>query len=202
MTSDIPNYVNSKKAHFQKIFRRLESEEELWQAASCIRLFFEFHSPISRVLGARWDQIDGDYWYPYFPDEKVYWYESRERIDPPAAALLEKNKERNEANFPESPFWFPRPSNPTMQCFSSVDLMWRKTLVACRMPYYPLREFARSYRDPYRPSYIIGFLRQYGEHFRKINNVAELSKRLIAQKRRFDFNVLAVEHMSPQIPKD
>jgi len=62
-------------------------------------------------------------------------------------------------------------------------LMWRKALVDCGMPHYPLREFARSYRDPYCPSYMLGFLRQYGERFREIGNTAELSKRLHAQKK-------------------
>jgi hypothetical protein len=61
--------------------------------------------------------------------------------------------------------------------------MWRKTLVDCDMRYYPLREFARAYRDPYCPSYIISFLRQYGEHFRKIGNTAELSKHLLAKRK-------------------
>jgi hypothetical protein len=162
---------------------RVESEEELWQAAFCIRLFFEFHSPVARVLGARWDQIDGEYWYPYFPDEKVYWYESRERIDSVAASLLKKIRERNRVDFPESVFWFPRPSAPATRCISSVYLMWRKALVDSGMPHCPLWEFARSYRDPNCPSYMLGFLRQYGERFREIGNTAELSKRLLPKKK-------------------
>ena len=104
--------------------------------------------------------------------------QDRERIGDVAVSLLQKIKERNNVNRLESPFWFPRPSAPATRYVSSVDLMWRKALVDCDMPYYPLREFARAYRDPYCPSYIISFLRQYGEHFRKIENTAELSKRL------------------------
>jgi hypothetical protein len=107
-----PELRRLKKSKFRKIFGKLESEKVFWQAALCIRLFFEFHSPVARVLSARWDQIDGDHWYPYLPNEKIYWYESRERIGDVAASFLQKIKERNNLNFPGSPFWFPRPSAP------------------------------------------------------------------------------------------
>jgi hypothetical protein len=176
-----PELRKLKDKHFQKIFKRLESEEEFWTSALCIRLFFEFHSPLKRVLRGRWNQIDGDHWYPYFPSEKVLWFECRERIEDASKNLLAAISKRGADEFGTSPFWFPSLSNPA-RCTSSVDLMWRKTLADCRMQFYPLREFARSFREPNCPSHHINFLRQYGGLFRRHQNMAELSKRLISQQ--------------------
>lgn len=171
--------LNAKQ--YEAIFARLESERVFWQAALCIRLFFIFHSPLIKVLSGRWEQIDGEHWYPYWPDEKTFWYECRERIENKTRILLDKIKERGRREFGAVSYWFPNRS--TSFHITSVDLMWRKVLADCHMQYYPLREFARSYRNPNCPSYYISFLRQYGEHFRELDNVAELSKIRMAMKK-------------------
>jgi hypothetical protein len=178
-----PELRKLKDEDFHAIFAHLESERVFWRAALCIRLFFEFGSPLTRVLQGQWCQIEGDYWYPYWPDEKVLWYESRERISDKARSIL--NMISTHSKFGETLYWFPAPTSTSanrVRSISSVESMWRKTLAERRMVYYPLREFARSYRNPNCPSYYINFLRQYGEHFRKIDNVAELSKRLMTKK--------------------
>jgi len=177
-----PELRKLKDRHYRAIFERLESEEVLWQQALCIRLFFEFQAPLSRVLYGCWHQIDGEYWYPYWPDEKVYWYECRERIEDTERTILNVIADRSKREVHPSSYWFPTRSGGN-RCISSVDLMWRKTLIDCRMPHYPLREFARSYRNPNCPSYYINFLREYGELIREAGNVAELSKSLIAKRK-------------------
>ena len=35
----------------------IEADSEKWQQAYCLRLYFYFHSPMSRLLAARWDQL-------------------------------------------------------------------------------------------------------------------------------------------------
>src|SRR5262249_3411916 len=101
-----------------------------------------------------------------------------------ARALLDEIKDHNKREAVESPYWFQTPSGRYPRSITSVDAIWRRTLQCCRMKYYPLREFARSFREPNCPSYYANFLRQYGPFFRRTHNVAELSKRLCEVEKR------------------
>jgi hypothetical protein len=177
-----PELRRLTKSDFQVLFAKLEADKPNWQSALCIRLFFEFHSPLSRIFSGQWAQMSGDHWYPYWPDEKVLWYESRESINEAGRTLLDRISDRVRRDFGSSRYWFPTRFGRKVQHIRTVDSVWRNTLRSCGMNYYPLREFARSYREPNCPSYYIAFLRQYGSHFRELDNVAELSKKLLARK--------------------
>jgi hypothetical protein len=133
-----PELRRLRKEKYLAIFDRLESEQASWQAALCIRLFFEFHSPLSRVMGGRWDQVDGDFWYPYGPNEKVLWYESRERVGSVTRSLLDKISNLVKREFGDNPFWFPARPDCEVRSIRSVEPMWRKALMDCRIQYYPL----------------------------------------------------------------
>jgi hypothetical protein len=164
---------------YQTIFRRLEEEHIHWQSALCIRLFFEFHAPLSRVCAGQWAQIVDDCWYPYWPHEKVLWFECEERIDENSRRLLQLIRKNVRRDFGVSKYWFPTKAKGGVSHIQNVGPTWRTTLKRCRLPQYPLREFARSYRNPHCPSYLVSFLRQYGKTFREVRNAAELSKRLL-----------------------
>ena len=178
-----PELRKFKKSKYEAIFTALEGERRYWQSALCIRLFFEFKAPLSRVMAAQWAQIVGDRWYPYWPDEKVLWYESEERIDDTTRSLLSRISEYVARDFPGSRYFFPTRQGRSVEHIRSVDTVWRRILRNCGIAHYPLREFARSYRNPNCPSYYLSFLRQYGELFREIGNVAELSKSLMELKK-------------------
>lgn len=81
-----PEIKKLERADYEKIFARLEAEEDRWQQALCIRLFFILGAPMSRLMRAQWRQIVDNKWFPYLPDEKVYWFESLEHLKDDARA--------------------------------------------------------------------------------------------------------------------
>lgn len=161
---------------YSRIFQALEADEEYWQQAMSIRLYFAFKCPLKRILGARWQQIHEDHWYPYWPREKVLWLECREQINDDIKLFLNRLCQLIQRDFGKSIFLFPSHYGPNANHITTVENAWRRALRRSRLPYYPLREFSRSFREFNNPSYYIGFLRQYGTHFREINNAANLSK--------------------------
>jgi hypothetical protein len=167
---------------YHKIFTALESDETYWQQALAIRLYFEFHAPLSRILSGQWRQIHEKYWYPYWPNEKEFWFESRDDVKESTQTILEKAKWLGQRDFDGSNFWFPSRHARGVAHIRAVEHAWQRALRKSNVRYYPLREFSRSFRDFYNPSYIISFLRQYQGTFRDIQNAAEVSKNLIRLK--------------------
>ncbi len=159
-----------------EIFSALESDAEYWQQALAIRLYFIFHVPLRRILCAQWKQIHDAYWYPYWPDEKKYWFECREKIEGDALAVLDKIKLIGARNFGASHVWFPSRSPRSTLHIPTVEHAWQRALRKSHVKYYPLREFSRSFREFNNPSYYISFLRQYGAIGRQVQKAAEVSK--------------------------
>ena len=163
-----------------KVYARLDAEEDRWQQACCLRLFLELSAPLQRVMAAQWCQVVGDTrWYPYLPEEKVYWFESVQTLNPAAVAIMARARNLAKTTVGESRYWFP--SNDTHKPIATVQGLWRDTLKSVGSRYYPVGEFARKVRPGNTPSYWMGFIRQYGELNREINNVAEVSKVLYRQ---------------------
>lgn len=172
------------RAHkYQKIFRALESDEIYWQQAMAIRLYFVFRAPLSRVLSAQWKQIHEGYWYPYWPDEKEYWFECRDKIVEDTRRMLDRIRSLGERDFNGSDFWFPSRHGRSASYIRTVELAWRRALRKSQIAYYPLREFSRSFREFNNPSYYLSFLTKYGPTFREANNAAEVSKLLTVRQK-------------------
>ncbi|NPU63677.1 hypothetical protein HL667_01560 [Bradyrhizobium sp. 83012] len=178
------NELSTEK--YETIFKVLETEDELWQQALAIRLYFAFRRPLCRVTQGSWRQIYGGFWYPYWPDEKAFWFECRESITNELKSQLNRIAELVKRDFVRSTLWFPshhnRNGKPTSP-IQSVEHMWRIALKRASMRYYPLREFSRSYREFNNPSYYLGFIRQYGATFRESQNEAKLST-ILTQRRK------------------
>jgi hypothetical protein len=171
---------------YERIFHALESDETYWQQAFAIRLYFEFHAPLSRIMSGQWKQIHEKYWYPYWPNEKEFWFECRDDIKEGAQRLLAKISSLAERDFNGSNFWFPSRHARSVDHIRTVEHAWQRALHKCNVRYYPLREFSRSFREFHNPSYFTSFLRQYRETFREALNAAEVSKNLVrAQKIQF-----------------
>jgi hypothetical protein len=176
-----PELRDLKPEDYRRVFELLENDEN-WQQALCIRLFFEFGAPLTRLMAAKWSQILGDHWYPYWPDERILWFEARERIEGDTPALLERVKFLVRRDFPTSEYWFPSHFARSSKHIRTIDPTWRHTLYRAGSPPYRLREFALSYRDAHNPSYLASFLRQYGQTFRAAQNADGVSKTLTNRK--------------------
>jgi hypothetical protein len=169
---------------YHRLFDLLEHDER-WQPALCIRLFFEFAAPLSRLMAAQWSQILDEFWYPYWPDERILWFEGRQQIKDDTRAILERVKHRIQRDFKASEYWFPSPSVHSSSHIKAVDATWQRTLHCLGSPPYPLRDFALSYRDRNNPSYFAPFLRQYGQAFREAAGAEAVSKTLADRKKYF-----------------
>jgi hypothetical protein len=177
-----PELRRFRAKKYQQLFDALESDEQYWQQAMAIRLYFAFHAPLSRILSGRWKQLHESYWYPYWPDEKELWFESRDEVGEEHRRILSTIRSFGERDFGPSDHWFPSQNSRSAIHIRSVEYAWQRALRASHIRYFPLREFSRSYRDFYNPSYLSSFLQQYKEIFREVQNAAEVSKKLIAIK--------------------
>ena len=127
-------------------------------------------------MAGAWAQIYQDHWYPYWPNQRVYWFETREQIDDSAKHVFERIAYFHKREGWDSAHWFPSKYARSFPHIRAVEGAWRETLHEIGSRYYPLVEFAKSFRAPNNTSESISFLRQYSAMFRKANNVAELSR--------------------------
>lgn len=179
-----PELRDLKPDVYQEIFRRLEENTDQWQQAYCLRLYFEFGAPLTRIMGARWDQILDDNWYPYLPHEKKLWFQSREAITDEVKSLLSRLAFFMKHDFAESKYWFPSTYAQSKPHITTVAHLWGNTLKQVGSKYYPLNEFARSYRDLNQPSYYSTYSRDYMERLYKDQKVAVMSKITTRQLKR------------------
>ncbi len=173
----LPKLRELKQIDYQKVFEFLETQEERWQQALCIRLYFEIRAPLSRLVRARWSRLYGGAWYPYLPSEKKYWFESREHLRDGTAKLIARINQLATRDFQESKFLFPSPDRNEDVPISTIESMWRRALRECGLNYHPLPHFAARFgRRPNNPTYYMSLLNQYGEAWRAWDNASELAK--------------------------
>lgn len=179
-----PELINLDPAVHEELFKKLEENEEQWQQAYCIRLFFEFRSPLSRIMAARWCEIYEDHWYPYAPDDRSFWFEVREHITDPAKLLLDKIQFHISKEFGESNYWFPSAIARSVPHITTVNRLWRKTVKELGFEGVPLSIFVLTKKERNNPSYYGSFWRQYKTIWRELENVAELSKKVTALRKK------------------
>jgi len=138
---------------------------------------------MSRLMQAQWWQIVDDRWFPYLPEEKVYWFESSEHLKEDAKRVLEKARARATGGLARSCYWFPSPVRSGAP-ISTVQSLWQDVLEGAGLRYFPVWEFAQSFRPPNNPSYAMTVVRQYGRFFREMHNAAEVSKVLYRQRKK------------------
>lgn len=178
-----PELQHLKRSDYEMIFDRLEAERERCHQALCIRLFFMFGAPLCRLMAAQWWQIVGDRWYPYLPEEKVYWFESSEPLDAHAHVVLGRVRKLAA----KSRYWFPSPDDPSRP-IATTQTLWRDILQRIGSRHYPLAEFARSYRPSNNPTYAMTVLRQYGPMLRSMSNAAKVSNELRKRKKKHELS--------------
>jgi hypothetical protein len=181
-----PELRTLTSSDFQEIFESLEADQVYWQQALCIRLFFEFGSPMTRVMAAQWAQFVGGFWFPYLPAEKKLWFESRENLGTEALRLLELVHFRHQANRQSSVHLFPSEYGRRVQHIATVDTVWRNTLHDLKLGHYSLWEFAKSYRNPNNPSELGFFGRYYGPIIRREMKANQFAK-ILRQRHKMGF---------------
>jgi len=123
-----PELRNLKREDYQRVFDCLEQHKQRWQQALCIRLYFEVGAPLGRLMDAEWCEIYDGVWYPYLPEDKQYWFESRERLNERALALVGKINAHVTEQFSTSRYLFPSASSGGEQPISAVNSVWRRII--------------------------------------------------------------------------
>lgn len=171
-----PELKNLNPAIHQRIFQILEKNTAQWQQAYCIRLYFEFGAPMTRLMAARWDQILDGQWYPYLPHEKKLWFQVREQITDEVKLLLNRISSFRKRDFAASEYWFPSPNAKSKAHITTVSRLWAKTLKQAGIDRYPLHEFVQTYREHNCPSYYSTYFREYIDRLQTDQKMAVMSK--------------------------
>lgn len=179
-----PELRNFKKEDYQRIFKRLEQEEKQWQQALCIRLYFIFGARLQSIMSAKWHQFYVDRWFPYLPEERSLWFEAAETISDDAKHILQLIADNIKKDFVTSEYLFPSNHAKQFAHIQTVQHFWKKVLRELGIKYYPLREFAMSFRSPKCPSYFGNFLRSYGSVIRHAEKAEQLAKIISSRSKK------------------
>lgn len=171
-----PALMEWTRSHYEEIFALLEKEEQYWQQAFCIRLYFAFGVPLTGLMRAQWTQICDGSWFPYQPHERNYWYVYRTPIDEKPKQILDEVALRVKQSFPGSRYWFPSSHGRKFGHIRSVDTVWHQTLNKIGAGYFPLRDAAMRWRPENKPSHNMYIVKRYGHIILEGINMAKLSR--------------------------
>jgi hypothetical protein len=147
-----------READYDAFFALLETEQDKWQQARCLRLFFHFYCPMSQLMRARWDQLwvvksgivsgetdeAGNFLQWRYSDK----WRGRETLRGASERIARECLERR-SEFPNSAFWFPTRFGRRVSHIRSIDHMWRTVLAAQKLSYVSPRLFRMAYRSAY-----------------------------------------------------
>lgn len=139
---------------YEQFFLILESENIYWQQAICLRLYFQFSCPLSRLMAARWDELKEvtsrssarlqsnpvphlEWWYQ---PERRRWAPIRSKeLD-----LLRRCYQGGEGL--GSPYWFPSDASRQVGHIRSIDHIWHRALHSNGLRYVSPRKFRLVFR--------------------------------------------------------
>ena len=153
--------IISDAATWHSLFSFLEAENELWQQAYCLRIYFTMYpASLSRLMSARWDELeihgfgqtDTDQYNSTFIDWKFgNDFYSRRRLRGPAVRVLLKAKSKAAELFQSSDFWFPSPSHHHRNShIKNVNVLWERCLETLRLPTFTPKAY---HQDLFRSRY-------------------------------------------------
>jgi hypothetical protein len=147
---------NTKQTNFETLFEILEAEKQFWQQALCLRLYFEFHAPLSRLMAARWDEVfQRSYSSDFRPGIKMQdfiWKYSTKRfgyeiITERCFKFLHRLRENSESSFPDNPYWFPTSHGRSVEHIRSVEHTWVNALYKMGLKYASPRELRIDFQS-------------------------------------------------------
>jgi hypothetical protein len=171
-----PELLEWSKSDFDKILSYLDQRKDKWQQTYCIRLFFEFGAPLTRLMAANWSQLTDKYWFPVRPSEFEYWFLKKEQLTSNVSEILDKVKQLGIKEFGEQDYWFPSKYGRDAKHIRSVNHVWNDVISGLDIHYIPLSQAALAYKQMFgrgknTPSYYKEFHRYYerdSEKYRQI----------------------------------
>lgn len=149
--------IIEKPKQLKSLFEYLEKEEDKWQQAYCLRLYFLMTAPMSQIMAARWDQLqvntysrrsDGAFLFDGLDWVYGKKWSSSEPIRTIGFELLVKSKRRIKEQFAKSQYWFPSPSkHHEDNHIKSVNILWEQCLRDLKLEYITPKNFRTEYHE-------------------------------------------------------
>jgi integrase len=184
-----PQILQITEADYRRFFQAAEADP-CWRQALAIRLYFETGAKLQQVLRARWSDIVDGTWFPFLPDERGLWYESRQRLGSEAAAILGLIEDRHRVEGLTSPYVFPSPTNQAAP-IKTVQRHWNRYCGKFGWAGLPMSHVVLRHRRRDNPSYSLFFYRAYLGFDKRAKGVPAVSK---VGKRREDTSIIATTY--------
>jgi integrase len=184
-----PQILRISDGDYRRFFNELEASEA-WRQALAIRLYFETGAKLQQVLRARWSDLVENVWYPFLPEERKLWFESKERLNEEAQRVLRLIAKCHLAEGLASPYLFPSITGPH-HSISTVQRHWARYSAKFGWQALPMSHVVLRHRDRSNPSYSLFFYRTYLQSGRPKAKAA-VSK---VAKRRTDKSITAETYM-------
>jgi integrase len=179
-----PQILRITEADYRRFFQVLEADPS-WRQALAIRLYFDTGAKLQQILRARWSDIVDGTWFPFLPDERRLWYESRQRLGSEAAVILGLIEDRHRVEGLTSPYLFPSPKNQAAP-IKTVQRHWNRYCATFGWRGLPISHVVLRHRPRDNPSYSLFFYRAYLGFDKRAKGVPAVSK---VGKRRKDFSI-------------
>lgn len=187
-----PQILNISPADYQRFFEIL-AQDSNWRQSLAIHLYFATGARLQSVLRARWsDFIDG-IWYPFLPEERKLWFESKERLDNQALAVLSDIQRRHRVEGLSSIYLFPSLIDVSRP-IRTIQRHWARHSGTMGWRDLPMSHVVLRHRERSNPSYYLFFHRCYLQFDR---DEGEMAVSKIANRRNFhsiNSNDYMVEH--------
>ena len=147
--------IIDKPEKLRALFKYLENAEDKWQQAYCLRLYFLMSAPMSKIMAAKWDQLQ-IYTYTRRSDDSFLFHsldwvygENRRSFDSIrtiAFEILVKSREKISKEFGSSEYWFPSPSKRHQDGhIKSTNVFWQQCLAELKLDYVTPKTLRREY---------------------------------------------------------
>lgn len=147
--------LDTVTSQFVELFKRLETESQYREQALCLRLYFSTHSPLTRLMRAKWMEFGVREVSSFFSERKIevlIWQRSsrlgrHERFHGETIKLIADQYRRVTQTFPHSEYCFPSSYGRTVGHIRSIDHVWTKVLYDMGLAFVTPRETRFAYHE-------------------------------------------------------
>jgi integrase len=175
-----PAILNITSDDYLRFFALIE-EDKAWRQALAIRLYFATGAKMQQVLAARWSDIVDGTWYPFTPNDRKLWYESRERLSEDAQGVMDLVAACHAKEGLQSPYLFPS-KDDAQKPITSIQRHWSRFSGVMRWAKLPISHVVLRHRRRTNPSYSLEFIRYYFNFHKDTDGRVAVSK--VGKRRR------------------
>ena len=154
-----PKILEITDEDYKRFFEALEQDSH-WRQSLAIRFYFATGAKLQQILRARWSDIVDGVWFPFVPEERNLWYESRERLSAEAQAVLALIQRHHQEERLASPYLFPATEKENRP-IATIQRHWQRYCGTFHWNGLPISHVVLGHRARTNPSYSLFFWRTY-----------------------------------------